>query len=69
MITFAKRLMAETSGESLRLTKKLISEINAADTSSQAMDIGARYNAQSRGTDDCKKGIAAFLNKEKIRWS
>lgn len=64
----ADTLIKTTSGESLRLTKKLISEITSADSASEAMKIGATYNAKSRATDDCKKGIAAFLNKEKITW-
>lgn len=68
VIGFAEGLIRSTSGESLYLTKKLISEINAADTTTEAMQIGAEYNARSRATDDCKKGIAAFLNKEKIQW-
>jgi hypothetical protein len=25
-------------------------------------------NAQARATVDCKKGIAAFLNKQELRW-
>jgi len=68
VIAFAGGLIRNTSGESLFLTKKLISEINAADTTTHAMQIGAEYNARSRATEDCKKGIAAFLNKEKIQW-
>lgn len=65
---FALELISTTSGESLKLTKKLISEISSAESTHAAMDIGAQYNAQSRATIDCKKGIAAFLNKEKINW-
>lgn len=64
----AQYLINTTSGESLRLTKKLISEITVADSATEAMKIGAEYNATSRATEDCKKGIAAFLNKEKISW-
>jgi methylglutaconyl-CoA hydratase len=25
-------------------------------------------NAEARGSDDCKKGIDAFLNKREINW-
>jgi methylglutaconyl-CoA hydratase len=25
-------------------------------------------NAEARGSDDCRRGIAAFLSKEKITW-
>ena len=27
-----------------------------------------RRNAEARGSDDCRQGIAAFLSKEKISW-
>jgi len=33
-----------------------------------ALEHAATMNAEARATDDCKKGIAAFLNKEKISW-
>jgi methylglutaconyl-CoA hydratase len=34
----------------------------------QALEYAANMNAATRMTDDCKKGIAAFLKKEKITW-
>jgi methylglutaconyl-CoA hydratase len=33
-----------------------------------ALNLAATMNAKARATDDCKKGIAAFLNKQEIRW-
>jgi methylglutaconyl-CoA hydratase len=32
------------------------------------LDLAAEMNAKARGTEDCKRGINAFLNKEKIIW-
>ncbi|MBI3142023.1 MAG: enoyl-CoA hydratase/isomerase family protein [Bacteroidetes bacterium] len=64
---FAKSLALECSGESLRTTKSMIAEIQAMHHA-DALDFAARLNAQARATDDCKRGIAAFLNKEKITW-
>jgi methylglutaconyl-CoA hydratase len=34
----------------------------------EALEFAAQMNAHARATDDCKKGIDAFLNKEKISW-
>jgi methylglutaconyl-CoA hydratase len=32
------------------------------------LDYAAEMNAHARSTDDCKKGIDAFLNKNEIKW-
>jgi methylglutaconyl-CoA hydratase len=32
------------------------------------LQLAAESNAHARGTVDCKRGIEAFLNKEKIIW-
>lgn len=34
----------------------------------EALEQAARINAKARETSDCKKGVAAFLNKEPLRW-
>jgi methylglutaconyl-CoA hydratase len=34
-----------------------------------AMQYASRMNAAARMSADCKKGIAAFLDKETIRWT
>jgi methylglutaconyl-CoA hydratase len=31
--------------------------------------MAAVANAKARSTEDCKKGINAFLNKEKLSWN
>ena len=64
---FAQNLIKNASESSLTITKKLISDIQSLDYN-KALDFAAEINAMSRETDDCKKGIAAFLNKEKINW-
>jgi len=33
-----------------------------------ALDYAANLNALTRMTDDCKKGVDAFLNKEEQKW-
>ncbi len=67
VLNFANQLCNETSGEAIRLTKELLSQLDTLSIP-DAFSLAAKYNAKARATDDCKKGIAAFLNKEKITW-
>ena len=63
----ASMLAESNSGESMKTTKKLLSE--ASDIGlHKALDLAAQFNARSRESEDCKKGIAAFLNKESPKW-
>jgi methylglutaconyl-CoA hydratase len=72
--TFSERLnywvhLFETkvSRESVKMTKELISHAHFTSFSDFS-PYAASKNAEARGTDDCKRGISAFLNKEKITW-
>jgi methylglutaconyl-CoA hydratase len=56
------------SAEALASTKKLIRLVSGMDTDT-ALQYATRMNAAARMSADCKKGIAAFLDKETIRWS
>lgn len=67
VIKFATRLIQTNSGQSMQSTKLLIAQVQDLPLS-EALSQAARMNAQARGTDDCKRGIAAFLNKQEIRW-
>ncbi len=53
---------SKVSGSAVKLTKKLLYGIDGDDFSS-ALRKGAEVNAEARMTDDCKAGIAKFLNK------
>lgn len=64
---FAQKLVSNCSGDSLKLTKLMIADIQSKPDK-EALDYAARTNATARSTEDCKKGISAFLNKEKIVW-
>lgn len=64
---YAQKLAKGTSAESVKRTKQLLQFIQDS-TLEEALDSAIQANAEARGTDDCKKGIAAFLNKEKIIW-
>ncbi|MBL0014935.1 MAG: enoyl-CoA hydratase/isomerase family protein [Bacteroidetes bacterium] len=64
---FAARLCSQNSGQSMAITKKMIGDVQHFPIS-EALTFAARMNARARGSEDCKRGIAAFLNKENITW-
>jgi methylglutaconyl-CoA hydratase len=64
---FAKHLIENNSEESMRLTKELINKVQSVSLT-DALEIAINANANARSTDDCKKGIDAFLNKQTIKW-
>ncbi|AGA76634.1 enoyl-CoA hydratase/isomerase family protein [Echinicola vietnamensis] len=63
----AERLISQNSGESMALTKKMIAAVQDLPLE-EALEYAARMNAKARETEDCKRGIAAFLGKKKIEW-
>ena len=60
-IEYATRY-ARVSGSAVAMTKRLLYDIDADDLSA-AIAKGVETNARARMTDDCKKGIAKFLEK------
>jgi methylglutaconyl-CoA hydratase len=64
---FAQNLIKSNSSQSMELTKQLICEAQGL-TLEDALNLAATMNAKARATDDCKKGIAAFLSKQELRW-
>lgn len=64
---FAQKLVKNNSGQSMQLTKNLIAKVQSLPLE-EALEHAAKENAHARATDDCKKGIASFLNKQEIRW-
>jgi methylglutaconyl-CoA hydratase len=64
---FAKHLIEHNSGTSMELTKKMFAEIQGK-TVEEALKYAAQMNATARNTDDCKRGIEGFLNKESVKW-
>jgi methylglutaconyl-CoA hydratase len=65
--TFARQLCEKNSGQSMALTKQLIAEIQSLNLP-DGLAYAARMNAKARESEDCKKGIAAFVNKQEIKW-
>lgn len=64
---YAEKIAGETSAQSVSLTKQLINMAQNLPLES-SLDEAVRLNATARATEDCKRGISAFLNKEKISW-
>jgi len=64
---FALSLCSQNSAQAMGSTKQMIAAIQSMELS-DALQYAAEANATARGTTDCKKGIAAFLNKEQIVW-
>jgi methylglutaconyl-CoA hydratase len=64
---FAQKLCKQTSMQSVELIKEMLANVQSMDVN-EALEYAAQTNAKARATDDCKRGIAAFLNKEKLSW-
>jgi methylglutaconyl-CoA hydratase len=64
---FAQKLCKQASAQSLGLVKEMLANVQSMDVN-KALEYAAQTNAKARATDDCKRGIAAFLNKEKLSW-
>lgn len=65
--TLARDMVRQSSPSSMGLIKELLARLHGMSTA-DALDYAANLNALTRMTDDCKKGIEAFLKKEPIRW-
>jgi methylglutaconyl-CoA hydratase len=58
---------SQVSPQAVRSTRALLREVSDMDWA-QALEHASKVNASARGTSDCKKGIAAFLNKRPLSW-
>lgn len=65
--TFAQTLVTNNSAHSMMLTRQMIAQVQSMPLE-EALTYAASMNAQARASADCKKGVAAFLNKEKLTW-
>ena len=64
---FAEKLIRNNSGEAMAVTKRMLAEIQSM-TLMDALSHGVEMNAKARATADCRRGIDAFLKKEKLEW-
>jgi len=61
LLAFASQY-SKLSRSAVEMTKRLLYEIDAL-TFTEAIELGAQTNARARMTEDCKAGIARFLDK------
>ena len=66
-MALAAELTTKNSASSMGLVKELLARVHGMATT-EALEYAANLNALTRMTDDCKRGIDAFLNKEQVRW-
>jgi len=64
---FARKLVKNNSGNSMALTKQMIDRVQSMSLQ-DALAYAARMNAETRASEDCKKGISTFLTKGNLTW-
>jgi methylglutaconyl-CoA hydratase len=67
VLELANQLVENNSGYAMRVTKQMIAKVQSLNIQ-DALTFASEMNAKARGSEDCKRGINAFLNKEKIAW-
>lgn len=67
VFAFAQKLCNENSRQSMEVTKEMIARVQAMGLE-EGLQYAAEMNAVARGSEDCQRGIAAFLNKEPVNW-
>ncbi len=66
VVALAENLAQNCSPQAIQMVKEMFFEMPT--DYAKALDYAAQMNARARATSDCKKGINAFLNKQKITW-
>lgn len=67
VVTFCTNLIENNSEQSMQATKSLIAKVQDMSIE-DALNYAASVNANARATEDCKRGIAAFLSKQDLKW-
>lgn len=62
-----QRLATQNAPGAMELTKRLIYDIPALPLP-EGVAFATKMNAHARQTDECRRGIRAFLNKEELSW-
>lgn len=64
---YSSQISQDVSGSSVAITKEILAKLSGLDIQN-ALTFAARMNAATRMTEDCKRGIQGFINKEKLKW-
>ena len=64
---FAGELIIKNSAQSMAATKQMIANVQNLALE-DGLNLAAQQNAKARATEDCKRGIEAFLNKKSLNW-
>lgn len=67
VMKFASGLVQSNSAHAMMITKQMIAHVQSIPLS-EALTFAAERNAEARASDDCRRGVDAFLRKEKIAW-
>jgi methylglutaconyl-CoA hydratase len=67
VFSFAQKLCKENSRQSMEVTKEMIARVQEMSLE-DGLQYAAEMNAVARGSEDCQRGIDAFLNKQALTW-
>lgn len=62
-----EELVSGNSGSAMMRSKEMLRQLPAMRLE-DALEYAASMNASARMTDDCKRGLEAFIRKERVRW-
>jgi methylglutaconyl-CoA hydratase len=67
VIAFATQLVVSNSAYSMSVTKQMIAKVQSLSLE-DSLTFAAEMNAKARASEDCRRGISAFVSKEKLVW-
>lgn len=67
VLEFVKQLISTNSANSMRLIKQMIAAMQSMKLE-EGLNYASEMNASARMMDDCRRGIEAFINKQRIIW-
>jgi len=65
--SYVHKLIQSVSANSVALGKALITSVQDHSLE-DSLNLAVKMNVETRSSSDCKKGISAFLSKEKLNW-
>lgn len=64
---YAQKIIRSASGQSIALSKELLNSVQDLSLE-DSLSLAVKLNIQTRSSADCRRGISAFLKKEKFEW-